>query len=306
MQELLLALRTKYGDIASLVAGQWFQQVRAQTGVTGDDYQPITVNTVIPMPGSVNLSADSLVQQIIKELDRTVKIASRETIAVNCKNDPKKPRYALIPQGKTCAFCLMLASRGYAYKSRRTAHAMHAYCDCIACPQWDKTPNHITGYNPRALSKQWDEAVTRVRATQGLHKFDTVNYLDVLAELRQVRGLCTDGLQPVRNTVKPISARVWHHIIEGDENGKGGHAAWSDNPGKTKFPKDWTTPHIQQAIQQVINDSTLPKTPNIGDRHTLISTVHGVRISVRLVKRKGGWRVVTAYPDADDKRGVKS
>lgn len=57
--------------------------------------------------------------------------------------------YARVPVGETCAWCYMLASLGYFYRSEETALGVepdhyHAHCDCIAVPY--SGPNAIDGY----------------------------------------------------------------------------------------------------------------------------------------------------------------
>ena len=73
-------------------------------------------------------------------------------------SDPKRPRWARVPHGKTCAWCLMLASRGWVYLDARSAGAArqwHADCDCQIVPAWgDKIPR-IVGYDPDALYAQY-------------------------------------------------------------------------------------------------------------------------------------------------------
>ena len=103
-----------------------------------------------------------------------------------------------------------------------------------------------------------------------------------------------------------ISDRVWEHIMEGDANGKGGHAAWSSNPGKTKFPDNWDSRQIQKMVMSVITNPSEDVIESSRKRRYVIATRYGVKIRVELRKKKRGWRVITAYNDVEDKRGVKS
>jgi hypothetical protein len=76
-------------------------------------------------------------------LDRFVKDGYRNTIKANAK------RYARIPTGAyTCPWCVMLASRGYVYRSEDTARAAnHAFCNCLVMPMGAD----VEGYDPDAL-----------------------------------------------------------------------------------------------------------------------------------------------------------
>ncbi|CRH71357.1 Uncharacterised protein [Chlamydia trachomatis] len=94
--------------------------------------------------------------------------------------------------------------------------------------------------------------------------------------------------------------------MEGDANGKGGHAAWSSNPGKTKFPDNWDSRQIQKMVMSVItnpSEDVIIKSKNL---RSLIAVRYGIKIEVRLSKKKKGWRVNTAFPVVENKRGVKS
>ncbi|MDR1033973.1 MAG: hypothetical protein LBL41_04310 [Bifidobacteriaceae bacterium] len=57
--------------------------------------------------------------------------------------------FARKTRGKTCAFCIMLAGRGYVYRSSRAAGRMNAYhkrCDCVIVSR--KDGYKINGYDP--------------------------------------------------------------------------------------------------------------------------------------------------------------
>lgn len=90
--------------------------------------------------------------------DHLVKQFSRDTIAKNTAKDPSRAMYARVPGGRdTCAFCLMLASRGAVYGSSSAAGEMNKYhgkCDCVPTPVWsaDDLPE---GYDPDALYDQY-------------------------------------------------------------------------------------------------------------------------------------------------------
>lgn len=61
----------------------------------------------------------------------------------------RRAGYARVPVGETCAWCYMLASLGYYYRSEQTALGVdpdhyHAHCDCIAVPYY--APDEIDGY----------------------------------------------------------------------------------------------------------------------------------------------------------------
>lgn len=99
------------------------------------------------------------------------KAAAGNTIRQNMSRDPRKPSYARVPRMTattyghkrgdthnkylhkhgTCAFCEMLASRGFVYFNAKTAGSdfghYHDDCDCVIVPSWSKDPS-VQGYDP--------------------------------------------------------------------------------------------------------------------------------------------------------------
>ena len=72
-------------------------------------------------------------------IDEYVKFSARDTIMRNVKND-RHARYARIPDGGACDFCIMLGSRGFVYHSEDKAggdrfhgtsmDSYHPFCNC--------------------------------------------------------------------------------------------------------------------------------------------------------------------------------
>lgn len=94
-------------------------------------------------------------------INETARLTGRFT----AQNDPTRPKYARVPQGKTCAFCAMLASRGFAYASEDTAGKWHRYhhgCDCKIVPSWGET--EIDGYDPDKLKAIYQQAKNAAKA----------------------------------------------------------------------------------------------------------------------------------------------
>ncbi|WP_093959279.1 VG15 protein [Bifidobacterium vansinderenii] len=98
---------------------------RARSGVTLADLWP-------------DLSNVDDAQQFIADMIAT---SGRMTMRANIAKDPTKPRWARVCGGvKPCAFCVMLASRGFAYSSEDTASlggSFHdGHCHCTVVPSW--------------------------------------------------------------------------------------------------------------------------------------------------------------------------
>lgn len=100
---------------------------------------------------------------------------ARLTGRLTAQNDPTKPKYARVPQGKTCAFCAMLASRGFVYASEDTAGKWHKYhhdCDCKIVPSWGET--EIDGYDPDKLKAIYQQAKDAAKAAGAGSDLNTV------------------------------------------------------------------------------------------------------------------------------------
>lgn len=93
----------------------------------------------------------SMTTQLLMRLDYETKRAAGQTVLDNVAGDPRKPRYARVPDGgETCSFCIMLASRGFVYRSRATAGELnhyHAHCRCRIVPGFGSDPA-AEGYDP--------------------------------------------------------------------------------------------------------------------------------------------------------------
>lgn len=119
-------------------------------------------------------------------LDRLVKQAGRSTMFASVGDNGL--RYARVPWGDTCAFCLMLASRGDVYHTRESAggdgNRFHPVCDCSIEPvRYDEDLEALkqaAGYDPDALYDRYLAA--RKEAGSGDTK-------EILSALREREGI---------------------------------------------------------------------------------------------------------------------
>lgn len=97
-------------------------------------------------------------------IDRWCMSGSRRGIESCIKADPSKPRWARVPKGPTCEFCVMLASRGFVYHTQASASLGGSFhdgaCDCAIVPSWVKSK--IKGYNPELLKQRYKECAETV------------------------------------------------------------------------------------------------------------------------------------------------
>lgn len=91
---------------------------------------------------------DAVIEQCAQRLDYESRRAANMCTYTNLRNDPRKPKWARVPTGpETCMFCIMLASRGFAYHSEDSASHVHANCDCRIVPGFDGATS-VAGYDP--------------------------------------------------------------------------------------------------------------------------------------------------------------
>ena len=77
----------------------------------------------------VDGNVEAFVELCLQRLDYECKVAASKCVIENGRRDPMRPKYARVPTGaETCDFCLMLASRGFAYLSEETASHTHSNC----------------------------------------------------------------------------------------------------------------------------------------------------------------------------------
>lgn len=194
------ALVQQYGDVAATAAAEWYEELRSVA--VGGKYQAVTASgaDLEAVAGSVRYAVgnvfdgapDQALALINGSVQRLVQYSGRETIARNVSADRSRPRYARVPQGVTCAWCSMLASRGFVYHSKKSAGEIdghfHDDCDCQIVPSWDKTP-FIDGYDPDEMYGQYMAA--RDAAGSGDQK-------NIAASMRRLfPESFTDGVQPV-------------------------------------------------------------------------------------------------------------
>lgn len=189
--EFMPLLVSQYGQVSQALAMDWYEESRAESGAAGrflatapkppvsderveakvryaaghlfdqeyesqdSDGPPI----VIRKPANANAALGSLTVAT----DKYVKQYGRETMSWNAKREGA--RYARVPSGaKTCAFCLVLASRDAVYLSKRSAgdskgtgfgDDFHGDCDC-AVVRIGSNEEYPEGYIPDELYDIYD------------------------------------------------------------------------------------------------------------------------------------------------------
>lgn len=150
-----------YGESAALNASELYEATNdvSNAAVSGSVKRPELERAIRFLVYEGTAQAAYAVRNMLK---KQVKSYAHETMMDNSRSDGI--RFARVPVGETCAFCLMLASRGFEYYSEESAgkgslNAFHDDCDCEIIGSDQK----IEGYDPDYLYKEiykpaYDEA----------------------------------------------------------------------------------------------------------------------------------------------------
>lgn len=133
--EYAYALVTKYGEGSAELACQMYDAIAEAEQVLVPSAVPAATASYSEIARAVN---GSLIQSpagnVISSIaDRYVKMAAADTTLLNAKRDGAY--WAWVPSGDSCAFCIVLGSRGWQKASKnilKGGHAqhIHAHCDC--------------------------------------------------------------------------------------------------------------------------------------------------------------------------------
>lgn len=198
------AIAAQYGDLAATSAAEWYERLRADA--VGGPYSAILAAgpSEVQVVQATRWAVGGLwgenpagVQATLGGvLGRLIGQQGKDTVHRNVAADPAKPRWARVPgPGGCCAWCSMLASRGFVYASAATAgkgHAYHDHCSCVPTPLWKGQAHRIRDYDPKALRATYDKARAAVKATGA-----AVDDKAITAEMRRLAPESfTDGIKP--------------------------------------------------------------------------------------------------------------
>ncbi len=144
---------------------------RMNGGFSGTDWNGLNYSDLVAGCSKAGLSVDSLWpelktiddwQQLIGDM---VSTSAGLMTMCDMRADPTKPKWARVPRGSDpCAFCVMLATRGFEYLSEETAdfgptfHNGHCHCDVIS--SWGR--QNLKGFDPDGMSERWEQCKTAI------------------------------------------------------------------------------------------------------------------------------------------------
>jgi hypothetical protein len=167
VREFFPDLISIYGGMSALIASDFYMQLRETAEVADEFFAEIADEIPADQASAVagwavgplfedpnadkatilagiagGVAGGAITSLVLRRLSdgayRLVQQQGRDTLDRAVQEDPAKPRFARVPSGRTtCAFCLLLASRGAVYWSSETAGSMnryHGFCDCQPTP----------------------------------------------------------------------------------------------------------------------------------------------------------------------------
>lgn len=155
-------IATKYGEAAAELTAQMYDAVALADGRILEAAFPAETATYDEVArtvvGTIKVTADT--EAIGASVARLVKMAGVDTTMQNALRDGAE--WAWVPRGMTCAFCIMLASRGWTPASRdaiKGGHAehIHANCDCTYAIRFNSSSD-VRGYRPEQYREMYDDA----------------------------------------------------------------------------------------------------------------------------------------------------
>ncbi|MDR1447693.1 MAG: hypothetical protein LBI63_01835 [Candidatus Ancillula sp.] len=117
---------------------------------------------------------------------------ARNTLELLSEKDRACEKFARVPRGaKTCAFCIMLASRGFVYKNKSRAgdvQKFHSVCDCTVVSSWTRKDDPlIKGYKLDAYKIMYENARNSVEnAVKSKRGNDIISLSDIAKQMRAV------------------------------------------------------------------------------------------------------------------------
>lgn len=156
------ALSTKYGEGTASLAAQMYDDIArvskkelpsaevAQTASLGEIKRAVNAVTE-------NVTTDKNVASVVS---KSVKQAGADTMLKNAIRDGAQ--FAWVPGGDGCAYCLMIASKGWQNASKSVlsgnhAEHIHPNCMCEFVIRFDKDSG-VKGYDPTEYKKVFEDA----------------------------------------------------------------------------------------------------------------------------------------------------
>jgi hypothetical protein len=161
-------LVTAYGDASALLGADFYDSLRNvppsaarfRATLAGSAPAEQAEGSVRWALGSLFAEQpDQALMNLSGSAQRLVLQAGRDTIARSAFTDPVRTGFARVPQGDTCKFCVMVASRGAIYKDASAAgegNRYHDDCNCVPTPV--RSPDDLPeGYDVHEMRRLYEQ-----------------------------------------------------------------------------------------------------------------------------------------------------
>ena len=178
--EIAHAVAEKYGEAAASLACEMYDAIAAAQKANVKPAEPAEPASYGETAKAVYGTLKNKQNTVPATVGRLVKQTGADTMLQNAARD--RAQFAWVPMGDTCAFCMMLASRGWQYQSKKAmknghAEHIHANCDCEYCIRFDGKST-VEGYDPdrylemyeNAEGDTWQEKVNAMRREMAAEK----------------------------------------------------------------------------------------------------------------------------------------
>ena len=168
-------IATKYGEGTSSLATLLYDYLAEHQGAKVPPAVPAPTATMDETWGAVQGALNESEKKVPDAVSRLVKQAGADTMQQNAARDHAE--MAFVPVGDTCAFCLMLASRGWERVGKNAkSHAAHIHpnCDCQYIVRFSSSEG-VEGYDPEHYKKiyynadpngNWRDKLNAIRRAQ--------------------------------------------------------------------------------------------------------------------------------------------
>lgn len=179
------ALATKYGEGAAAAAAEMYDAIAVASKAKVPPAEPAKTATYGEVAKAVNGTLKQNPEIVPSAVSRLVKTAGVDTTINNAIRD--RAYYAWIPRGDTCAFCIMLASRGWQPASPSElegdhAKHIHANCDCTYAVRFGNNlmvegydPGEYLGMYRDADGTRWQDKLNSMRRDFYAENKDKIN-----------------------------------------------------------------------------------------------------------------------------------
>lgn len=180
------SVSTVYGEAAGALACEFYDAIASASNAAVPTAEPAPTATYQEVAKAIRGTGKSKnIDLMSNAIGRLVKMAGVDTTMQNALRDGAE--WAWIPSGDTCAFCMVLASRGWQRASKKAikgghAEHIHANCDCTYAVRFDQETN-VEGYDStvfldiyeQALGNDSDEKINSMRRALYAENRDEIN-----------------------------------------------------------------------------------------------------------------------------------